>query len=120
MSIFTDVSIYFSASAVFAVTLGTLFLFPAILSGMLSLIINYNGKPNVILKRKIILSAVLLVISLYGTITGLKALYYNVCPTVAGIVPADPIGVGFFVVVLLINAVAFSVAANGGKITWPQ
>lgn len=118
--IFTDVSIYFSASAVFAVTLGTLFLFPAILSGMLSLVINYNGKPNVILKRKIILSAVLLVISLYGTITGLKALYYNVCPTVAGIVPADPIGVGFFVVVLLINAVAFSVAANGGKITWPQ
>lgn len=115
-----DISIYFSFASVFAVSFGTLLVFPAVLSGVLSLVINYNGKPNVFLKRKIMLSLVLIVVSLYGTITGLKALYYNVCPTVAGTVPADPIGVGFFVTVIIINALAFGIAANGGKITWPQ
>ncbi len=113
-------SAYFSFAAVMAVTFGTLFVAPAVLSGMLSLVVNYNGKPNVYLKRKIILSLVLIVVSIYGTISGLKTLYLNLCPTVAGTVPAEPLGLFYLIVIVVINAIAMGIAANGGKITWPS
>lgn len=104
----TFISLFSVLTTVFAI----LFTLPAIASGALSFYINYNGFANSILKKKMIGSIVLLVTSVAAVFIG-----YIETDSTYGYNPLTSI----YSLFTLINfAIVTFIAANGGKITWPQ
>lgn len=112
-------SFYFTFASIMAMTFATLFIIPAVATGMLSFAVNYSCRANVYLKRKIILSAALFIVGVYGSAAGLRASYYAVCPS-AQSAAAEPLGMGYTVAAILVMPIIIAIGYNGGKITWPR
>ena len=101
-----ELGAYFSFTSVASMVCATLFAIPAILSGIVSLVINYNGKPNIYLKRKIILSCLLVAIGFVGSVMGITEQISD--------------HIGYTLTTLAATAIVLGIGYNGGKITWPN
>ncbi|MCX8083769.1 MAG: cytochrome b5 [Calditerrivibrio sp.] len=101
----------FELASYYALIIGGLSIFPAVLSGVLSWYINYDMTPTEIFKNKIVYSVVLVVLFIVATIlrisvgnlTGGNILYYM-----------------YVIVYFLMIPVMTFIAYNGGRITWPD
>lgn len=121
---FCPLGVYFTFASVTAMILGTLFLIPAIASGTLSFVINYNKTANVYLKRKIVLSTIALILGIFSSIYGymyiLRAFYQ---PSGLGGGFCIPFGGNSCVYTLLtaiMMGIVIAIGYNGGKMTWPD
>lgn len=103
-----DLSISFSFASLAAMVCATLFAFPAIASGVVSLIINYNGKPNIYLKRKIILSVLLVIVGSISSTLGILEINSNA------------IGMWYTLATAVATIITITIGYNGGKLTWPN
>lgn len=116
---------FLSATSLIATAFGTLFLIPAIASGALSFYINYNGFANSILKQKMIGSVVLLITGVIAVLIGkmeLTAAGHILGPgdALASFLKYNPLKSIYSLFTIINMAVVTFIAANGGKITWPQ
>lgn len=116
---------FLAATSLIATVFGTLFLIPAIASGALSFYINYNGFANSILKQKMIGSVILLITGVIAIIIGKIELtdaghILGAGDTIASFLKYNPLTSLYSLFTIINMAVVTFIAANGGKITWPQ
>lgn len=116
---------FLTATSLIATVFGTLFLIPAIASGALSFYINYNGFANSILKQKMIGSVILLITGVIAIIIGKIELtdaghILGAGDTIASFLKYNPLTSLYSLFTIINMAVVTFIAANGGKITWPQ
>lgn len=116
---------FLAATSIIATVFGTLFLIPAIASGALSFYINYNGFANSILKQKMIGSVILLITGVIAIIIGKIELtdaghILGAGDTLASFLKYNPLTSLYSLFTIINMAVVTFIAANGGKITWPQ
>lgn len=116
---------FLAATSLIATAFGTLFLIPAIASGALSFYINYNGFANSILKQKMIGSVVLLITGVIAVIIGKGELtsaghILGPADALASFLKYNPFKSIYSIFTIINMAVVTFIAANGGKITWPQ
>ena len=98
-------------STIFAV----LFVIPAVASGALSFYINYNGFANSILKKKMVGSVVLFICGIIAVFAGLQEFTSSTT-----FFKYNPLFSVYSLFVLISFAVVTFIAAQGGKITWPE
>ena len=98
-------------STMFAV----LFVIPAVASGALSFYINYNGFANSILKKKIIGSGILFICGIIAVFAGLQEFTSSTT-----FFKYNPLFSVYSLFILISFAVVTFIAAQGGKITWPE
>lgn len=116
---------FLTATSLIATVFGTLFLIPAIASGALSFYINYNGFANSILKQKMIGSVILLITGVIAIIIGKIELtdaghILGAGDTIASFLKYNQFKSIYSLFTIINMAVVTFIAANGGKITWPQ
>lgn len=116
---------FLAATSLIATLFGTLFLIPAIASGALSFYINYNGFANSILKKKMIGSVVLLMTGVIAVLIGKMELtaaghILGAGDTLASFLKYSPLKSIYSLFTIINMALVTFIAANGGKITWPQ
>ena len=104
---------------------GIIFIIPAVASGALSFYINYNGFANSILKRKMIGSILLLITGVIAVIIGKTELtdagrIAGPADTIASFLKYNPRFSIYSLFTLINMGIVTFIAANGGKITWPQ
>lgn len=108
MPVASFISLFSVLTTVFAIV----FTLPAIASGALSFYINYNGFANSILKKKMAGSIALLIVSVIAAFIG-----YNETSSTLSYNPIFSV----YTLLSLVNFIIVTfIAANGGKITWPQ
>lgn len=121
----SNASSFLAATSLVGTVFGVIFIIPAVASGALSFYINYNGFANSILKRKMIGSILLLITGVIAVIIGKTEL--TDAGRIAG--PGDVLAsfmqynprFSIYSLFTLINmGIVTFIAANGGKITWPQ
>ena len=121
----SNASSFLAATGLVGTVFGVIFIIPAVASGALSFYINYNGFANSILKRKMIGSILLLITGVIAVIIGKMEL--TDAGRIAG--PADALAsfmqynprFSIYSLLTLINmGIVTFIAANGGKLTWPQ
>lgn len=116
---------FLTATSLIATVFGTLFLIPAIASGALSFYINYNGFANSILKQKMIGSVILLITGVIAIIIGKIELtdaghILGAGDTIASFLKYNQFKSIYSLFTIINMAIVTFIAANGGKITWPQ
>ncbi|MEF3255804.1 MAG: cytochrome b5 [Deferribacterales bacterium] len=101
----------FELSSYYALVVGTISIFPAVITGMISWVINYEKTMTHIFRNKLIFSFILIIISL---IVMSIRVYIG-----AGILntPFKWIYVGGYIIII---PVMTFIAYNGGRITWPD
>lgn len=119
-----ETATFLAASSLLSTIFGTLFLLPAIASGALSFYINYNGFANSVLKQKMIGSVILIITGVAAVLIGISEIFDAVYMENSGMLTTSVIYTplkSIYTVFTLINmAVVTFIAANGGKLTWPQ
>lgn len=101
----------FELASYYALVVGTLSVYPAILSGILSWYINYERTLTIIFKNKLVFSGFLVVIS---TILSLLRIFFGDSLFASNIYPLYIIG--YFLTIPVMTFIAY----NGGRITWPD
>ena len=91
----------------------------------ISFYINYNGFANSILKQKMIGSVILLITGVIAIIIGKIELtdaghILGAGDTIASFLKYNPLTSLYSLFTIINMAVVTFIAANGGKITWPQ
>ena len=102
----------FEYSAFYAISFGTLCVFPAMASGMFSWWINYDMTLTTIFRNKLVFSIILLFSALF------LVLMRFVIPDISS--RADTLSYIYNALVFLNVPITLFVAYNGGKITWPS
>lgn len=124
IGLFCPLGIYFTFASVIAMLVGTLFLIPAIASGVLSFVINYNRTANVYLKRKIRLSVITLILGVFSSIYGFIYLLKTFYPQFSGLscfsCPYGGDFWGYTILTLIMTGLVTAIGYNGGKMTWPD
>lgn len=116
------IGLYFTVASITAMIVGTISIIPAIASGIVSFVVNYNKTANVYLKRKIRLSILAffvgVVTSFYGYMYVFKALAPNfaayACPYGGGSI------IGYTILTTIMTGIVLAIGYNGGKMTWPD
>lgn len=105
-------NISFESASYYALIVGTISIFPTVLSGFISWWLNYEMTMTNVFKNKIVFSAILIVISLI-----LIIIRSNYLPphSMNYILEVIYVG-GYFLCLPILSFIAF----NGGKITWPS
>lgn len=116
---------FLAATGLVATVFGIIFIIPAVASGALSFYINYNGFANSILKRKMIGSILLLITGVIAVIIGKTELtdagrIAGPADTIASFLKYNPRFSIYSLFTLINMGIVTFIAANGGKITWPQ
>lgn len=116
---------FLTATSIIATLFATLFLIPAIASGALSFYINYNGFANSILKKKMIGSVILLITGVCAVLIGKMELtdaghILGAGDTIASFLKYNQFKSIYSLFTIINMAIVTFIAANGGKITWPQ
>ncbi len=114
-----------SASGLISAAFGILFTIPAIASGALSFYINYNGFANILLKKKMIGSVVLLITSVISVFLGYNEILNDSSlagdlGTLSSVTNYNPLTSIYSLFTLINLGVIIYIADHGGKITWPQ
>lgn len=103
----------FEVSAYYALIVGTLSIFPAVVSGFVSWWLNYEMTMTKVFKNKIVFSAILTFLLVMITIVrfSIQGDLSSALPALKGLYI-----LGYFVSIPVLTFIAF----NGGKITWPS
>ncbi|WP_041262330.1 DUF2231 domain-containing protein [Flexistipes sinusarabici] len=105
-------NVNFENASYYALIVGTVSIFPAVVTGFISWWLNYEMTMTNVFKNKIVFSSILIVISL--TLVIIRS-YYLPPYLMNYIVKVIYIG-GYFLCIPTLSFVAY----NGGKITWPS
>lgn len=120
----TDTANFLTATGIIVTAFAVLFIIPAIASGALSFYINYNGFANSILKKKMIGSAILLVLCVITVIVGkmeiMPETIWGPAAKLDNFRSYSPFTSLYSILTLINMAVVTFIAAQGGKITWPE
>ncbi|MBC7196919.1 MAG: cytochrome b5 [Deferribacterales bacterium] len=101
----------FEISSFYALICGTLSIFPAVLSGLMSWWLNYDMTTTKIFKNKIIFSILLIIITVAACIMRMSSTSYVLNGAYLAIYATL-----YFISIPVLTFIAY----NGGKITWPN
>lgn len=120
----SDTANFLTATGIIVTAFAVLFIIPAVASGALSFYINYNGFANSVLKKKMVGSAVLLVLCVITVIIGKLEIMPETIWGPAGKLDNfrsySPFTSIYSILTLINMAVVTFIATQGGKLTWPE
>lgn len=120
----TDAASFITATGIAVTAFGVIFIIPAVASGALSFYINYNGFANSTLKKKIVGSVILFIISAITVIVGKNELvtegWFGALSKLHSFRTYNPLSSIYSVLTLVNMGIVTFIATQGGKITWPE
>lgn len=115
--------IYFTFASVVAMMIGTVFIIPAMATGTVSYIVNYNKTANIYLKRKIRLSSLALAVGIITSIYGYIYIDRMITPEafIGFSCPFYSCGAwSYTILTAIMTGLVIAIGYNGGKMTWPD